>query len=67
MTRGVVGQLGKLSDYAPRFYYIAHIICCSWMAPEQILSEAVMVSLSADIFSWGMTALEVSCNDGLQR
>lgn len=29
------------------------------MAPEQLLSNAMTVSLAADIFSWGMLALEV--------
>ncbi|CAE6518504.1 unnamed protein product [Rhizoctonia solani] len=31
-----------------------------WMAPEQLISDPMIVSLSADIFSWGMLALEVS-------
>lgn len=30
-----------------------------WMAPEQLLSPTMMVSLSADIFSWGMLSLEL--------
>ncbi|CAE6335724.1 unnamed protein product [Rhizoctonia solani] len=30
-----------------------------WMAPEQLIADTMMVSLSADIFSWGMLALEL--------
>ncbi|CAE6465043.1 unnamed protein product [Rhizoctonia solani] len=30
-----------------------------WMAPEQLLADPMIVSLSADIFSWGMLALEL--------
>ncbi|KAF8716362.1 peptidyl-tyrosine autophosphorylation, partial [Rhizoctonia solani] len=30
-----------------------------WMAPEQLRAETMIVSLPADIFSWGMLSLEV--------
>ncbi|CAE6411983.1 unnamed protein product [Rhizoctonia solani] len=30
-----------------------------WMAPEQLRAESMIVSLPADIFSWGMLSLEV--------
>ncbi|EUC54100.1 tyrosine kinase catalytic domain protein, partial [Rhizoctonia solani AG-3 Rhs1AP] len=30
-----------------------------WMAPEQLIADDMTVSLAADIFSWGMLALEV--------
>ncbi|KAF8602199.1 kinase-like protein [Ceratobasidium sp. AG-I] len=30
-----------------------------WMAPEQLRAETMIVSLPADIFSWGMLALEL--------
>ncbi|CAE6437420.1 unnamed protein product [Rhizoctonia solani] len=30
-----------------------------WMAPEQLRAESMIVSLPADIFSWGMLALEL--------
>ncbi|CAE6474977.1 unnamed protein product, partial [Rhizoctonia solani] len=30
-----------------------------WMAPEQLSADTMIVSLSADIFSWGMLALEL--------
>ncbi|KAG9092728.1 hypothetical protein FS749_015485 [Ceratobasidium sp. UAMH 11750] len=29
-----------------------------WMAPEQLRAETVVVSLQADIFSWGVLTLE---------
>ncbi|CCO30164.1 hypothetical protein BN14_04188 [Rhizoctonia solani AG-1 IB] len=31
-----------------------------WMAPEQLRAETMIVSLPADIFSWGMLSLEVA-------
>ncbi|CAE6442936.1 unnamed protein product [Rhizoctonia solani] len=31
-----------------------------WMAPEQLRAESMIVSLPADIFSWGMLSLEKS-------
>ncbi|KAG8704858.1 hypothetical protein FRC08_002007 [Ceratobasidium sp. 394] len=29
-----------------------------WMVPEQLRAEAMIISLGADIFSWGMLSLE---------
>lgn len=30
-----------------------------WMAPEQLIAETMIVSLQADIYAWGMLALEL--------